>query len=99
MVSQLFLLVLCGAEGEPLGNALPDGTDLFTLSIFSLLQLGHESSQLLSPVVSMFHEDIQILCVLQQDDKLCHQYQSPQTSKNTYRESSVSFRIFAPSNT
>lgn len=61
------LLVLCGAEGEPLGDALLDASDLFTLSMLSLLQLGHDSSQLLFPVVSKLPDDIQGLCVLQQD--------------------------------
>lgn len=61
------LLILCRAEVEPHGDALVDGTELFTLSMLSLLQLGCESTQLLFPVVSNLHDDIQIPCVLQQD--------------------------------
>lgn len=63
----LSLLVLCGAEGEPLGDALLDGTDLVILSMLSLLQLRDKSSQLFSPVVCKLDDDIQVLCVLEQD--------------------------------
>lgn len=65
------LLVLCCAEVEPLGEALLDATELFPLSLLSLLQVGHESSQLPFPVVSKLHDGIQVLCVLQQDGH-CH---------------------------
>lgn len=91
------LLVLCGAEVEPIGDALLDGTELFALSMLSLLQLGHESSQLLFPVVTKLHDDIQVLCVLQQDGH-CHS-QSAIEPPGTFTKSSVAFSVFARSNT
>lgn len=59
------LLILGAEEVEPLGNAPVDGIELFTLSALSLLQLGHECSQLLFPLVSKCCDGVQILCVLQ----------------------------------
>lgn len=67
----LSLLVICGAEVQTLSNALLDGTDLFTLSMLSVLQLGHKHSELLFPVVTELHDGIHVLCVLQRDG---HQY-------------------------
>lgn len=59
------LLILGAEEVEPLGYALVDDTELFTLSTLSLLQLGPECSQLFFPSVSKCCDGVQILCVLQ----------------------------------
>lgn len=58
------LLVLSADEVDPLCDVLLDGTEFFTLSVLSLLQMGHESSQLLFPLISKRCDGIQILCVL-----------------------------------
>lgn len=59
------LLIPGAEEVEPLGDAVVDGIELFTLSTLSLLQPGHECSQLFFPLVSKCCDGVQILCVLQ----------------------------------
>lgn len=64
MILQPSLLILSADEVEPLYNVLADGIELFTLSVLSLLQLGHEGSQLFFPLVCKCCDGVQILCVL-----------------------------------
>lgn len=63
------LLILRGADVEPLGDPFVDGTELVVLSALSLPQLGRERSQLLFPLVSKLHDDVQVLCVLQKEGR------------------------------
>lgn len=52
VTSETSSLILSADEVDPLRNVLLDGTELLALSVLSLLQMGHESSQLLLPLVS-----------------------------------------------
>lgn len=59
-----YWLILSADEVEPLYNVLANSVKLFILSVLSLPQLGHKSSQLFFPLVSKCCDSAQILCVL-----------------------------------
>lgn len=87
-------LVLGGADVEPFSNALIDGIESFTLSILSLPQLGHESSQLLFPEGGKLSDNVKVLCVLQQDGH-CH-IQSAIEPPAILTESNLWGLVFSP---
>lgn len=61
------LRVLSLAEVEPLGDASMDDAELLTLKVLSAPQLGHERRELLPPLLTELHDDVQVVGILQKD--------------------------------